>query len=217
MDYRFDALEARVMGCLLEKKVSTPEQYPLSLNSLVTACNQKSNREPVLELSEEEVFVVVEGLKQKRLIHEETGHRVPKYQQRFCNLEFGKLNFPAPELAIIIELLLRGPQTPGELRARCARLHPFAQVTEVEQALKSLIDKGPYVEKLPREVGKRENRYIHLFQDESLIEPMRTAFPKKTDHKPVSFDLEARVSRLESQLAALMQQLGMDPSQLDEQ
>lgn len=216
MDYRFDALEARVLGCLLEKQVSTPDQYPLSLNSIVTACNQKSNREPVLELSEEEAFVILEGLKQKRLVHEESGHRVAKYQQRFCNLEFGKLHFSAAELAIVTELLLRGPQTPGELRARCARLHVFSQVTEVEQALKNLVDKGPYVEKLPREAGKRENRFVHLFQDEALIEPLRTSFPKRVDARPVSFDLEARVSYLERQLASVMLQLGIEPQRSDD-
>src|SRR6201992_3638211 len=124
------ALEARVIGCLIEKQITTPDQYPLSLNALVNACNQKSNRDPLLELSEAQVQQTLDGLSKKHLVMEKSGFgsRVPKYQHRFCNTEFGTLKFTPQELAIVCELLLRGPQTPGELRTRASRMAPFSDV-----------------------------------------------------------------------------------------
>src|SRR6201992_3090104 len=161
------ALEARVIGCLIEKAITTPDQYPLSLNALVNACNQKSNREPVLDLDEAAVQQTLDSLSKKHLIVEKSGFgsRVPKYQHRFCNTEFGSLKLDPQELAIICELLLRGPQTPGELRTRASRMAPFADVTEVDAALEKLVnrDDGPFVTKLAREPGRRDSRYAHLF------------------------------------------------------
>jgi uncharacterized protein YceH (UPF0502 family) len=159
--------EARVLGSLIEKQLTTPEQYPLSLNALVNACNQKSNREPVLQLAEAEVQALVDGLVRRHLVLERGGFgsRVPKYQQTFCNAEFGQLKFSPQELAIVCELLLRGPQTPGELRSRAARMAAFADSGEVEAALVTLAarSEGPVVKLLAREPGRREARWAQLY------------------------------------------------------
>ena len=170
--------EARVIGCLLEKQVTTPEQYPLSLNALVNACNQKSNRDPLLQLGEAEVQALVDGLARRHMVMERGGFgsRVPKYQQTFCNTEFGQLRFTPQELAIVCELLLRGPQTPGELRSRAARMAPFADSSEVEAVLEALATRaeGPLVVRLAREAGRREARYAQLFTG-APAEPVATA------------------------------------------
>jgi uncharacterized protein YceH (UPF0502 family) len=162
--------EARVIGCLIEKQITTPDQYPLSLNALVNACNQKSNRDPVLELDERTVQQSVDDLGRKHFVVEKSGFgsRVPKYQHRFCNTEYGTLKFDPQELAILCELMLRGAQTPGELRSRAARMAPFGDVSEVEAALTRLSerDDGPFVVRLAREPGRRESRYAHLFSGE---------------------------------------------------
>lgn len=159
--------EARVIGCLIEKEATTPDQYPLSLSALTNACNQKSNREPVLQLSEVEVQEVVDGLIKKHLVSDRSGFgsRVTKYQHRFCNSGFGSLEFTAQELGVLCVLLLRGPQTPGELRTRTNRLCEFSDVHETETVLQQLLERedGPFVARLPREPGKRESRYMHLF------------------------------------------------------
>ncbi len=170
MRTELDSLEARVIGCLIEKQITTPDQYPLSLNALVNACNQKSNREPAMSLDEPTVQHTLDALSRKHLILERSGFgsRVPKYQQLFCNTEHGDLKFSAQELAIVCELLLRGPQTPGELRSRASRMAPFDDVSEVEAALQNLLGRagGPLVARLPRESGRRESRYLHLFSGE---------------------------------------------------
>jgi uncharacterized protein YceH (UPF0502 family) len=157
--------EARIMGVLIEKEITTPDQYPLSLNALTAACNQKSNRDPVLELDEATVQQTVDGLVKKYLVSNQAGYgsRVTKYQHRFCNTEFGDLKLSPQELGVICELLLRGPQTPGELRTRAERLCKFGDAGEVEAALANLMARDePLVVKLPREPGKRESRYAHL-------------------------------------------------------
>lgn len=170
MKIELSLLEARAIGCLIEKQITTPDQYPLSLNALVNACNQKSNRDPVLELDERTVQQTVDDLGRKHLVVERSGFgsRVPKYQHRFCNTEYGTLKFDPQELAIVCELLLRGPQTPGELRSRAARMAPFNDVSDVEAALNKLSarEDGPFVVRLAREPGRREARYAHLFSGE---------------------------------------------------
>jgi uncharacterized protein YceH (UPF0502 family) len=167
MNIELSPLEARVIGCLIEKQITTPDQYPLSLNALVNACNQKSNRDPVLDLEEGAVQAVVDGLSKRHFVVERSGFgsRVPKYQHRFCNTEFGSLKFDPQELAIVCELLVRGAQTPGELRGRASRMAPFSDVTEVEAALDRLAQRedGPFVVRLAREPGRRDSRYAHLF------------------------------------------------------
>src|SRR6201991_26246 len=128
MSIQLTTIEARVIGCLIEKAITTPDQYPLSLNALVNACNQKSNRDPVMDVSESQVQATVDALSKKHFVVEKSGFgsRVPKYQHRFCNTEYGTLKFNPQELAIVCELLVRGPQTPGELRTRAARMADFS-------------------------------------------------------------------------------------------
>ncbi len=170
MNIELTAIEARVIGCLIEKQITTPDQYPLSLNALVNASNQKSNRDPVLELDEHTVQQTLDHLGRKHFVVEKSGFgsRVPKYQHRFCNTEYGTLKLDPQELAIVCELLLRGPQTPGELRSRASRMAPFSDVSEVEAALTRLSERedGPFVVRLAREPGRRESRYAHLFSGE---------------------------------------------------
>ena len=138
---KLNDIEARIIGVLLEKEITTPEQYPLSLNGLTVGCNQKSNREPVMTLSETDVQSGLDSLASKRQIMEDTwGSRVTKYKHKFCNTEFGSYKFTAQQTAIVCLLLLRGPQTPGELRTRSNRLAEFSNVDEVESALQSLMD-----------------------------------------------------------------------------
>lgn len=161
-------LQARVIGVLMEKEVATPEQYPLSLNALTLGCNQKSSRDPVLSLSEIEVQNILDELGNNNMLFEEHTGRTPKYKHRFCNTEFGNLKFNKQQFAVICVLLLRGPQTPGELRTRTNRLAEFKNVEEVESTLESLADYNgdQLVRRLAKEPGKREARYIHLFSDE---------------------------------------------------
>ena len=160
MKIELTPLEARVIGCLMEKEVTTPEQYPLSINALTNACNQKSNRDPILDLDEAAVQQLVDGLLKKHLVSDRSGYggRVPKYKQVMCNTEFGPLQFTDIERAIICELLVRGPQSAGELRTRCNRMTRIADVSEVEAALRALGEhaEGPFVVRLPRAPGTRD-------------------------------------------------------------
>ena len=161
--------EARVIGCLIEKEIVTPAQYPLSLSALTTACNQKSSREPVMSLSEAEVQRIVDGLIGRHLVSDRGGFgsRVTKFQHRFANVGFGSLEFTAQELGILCVLLLRGPQTAGELRTRTNRLCEFTDAQQTEAVLQGLATRsdGPFVVRLARDAGKREPRYAHLFGD----------------------------------------------------
>jgi uncharacterized protein YceH (UPF0502 family) len=199
--------EARVIGCLIEKEITTPEQYPLSLNALTNACNQKCNRAPVLDLDETTVQDSLDGLNKKYLVSEETGYgsRVAKYRHRFCNTEYGTLKFTPQELGILCELLLRGPQTPGELRSRVSRLCPLKDVSEVETTLITLAQRedGPFVVRLPRESGKRESRYAHLFSGE--VDGDVSSGSEKTDvlEPAQRTQIEQRVVQLEADVAEL--------------
>lgn len=208
MKYQFDAKALRVVGCLLEKQITTPEQYPMSLNGVVTACNQKTNREPVLELSENEVQQTLDLLVKKHVVRTLSGfgNRVMKYEHRFCNSEFGDVKFSSAEVALVTTLLLRGAQTPGELRPRAARLHEFADVDEVEQTLTLLQTRedGPFVVRLAREPGKREHRFMHLFGDD---EPVAVTDSAEERVGADSADLAQRVLVLEQEVAELKQQL----------
>lgn len=195
-----DSIETRIIGCLLEKEVTTPEQYPLSLNALTLACNQKTSRDPVMNLSDSEVLDGLMRLQQQRLVTEETGFgsRVSKYRHRFCNTEFSDLQFPAPQVAIICLLLLRGPQTAGELRARAQRLYEFRDIDEVEHHLQALLDKS-LLQQLPREAGKREVRFTELFSN------VAEAIPQAVSSASSGEPLAARVQQLEQQVAVLEQ------------
>jgi uncharacterized protein len=176
MNTTLDATEARVIGCLIEKQITTPDQYPLSLNALVNACNQKSNRDPMLDLDEQTVQTSVDGLVRRHLILEKSGFgsRVPKYHQIFCNAEFGSLKLTPLETAIVCELLVRGPQTPGELRTRASRMAQVAGVEEVDAALEKMAARpeGALVVRLPKEPSRRDARYAQLFTGmPSAIDP----------------------------------------------
>ena len=211
MNIVFTPNEARVIGCLIEKEITTPDQYPLSLNALTNACNQKTNREPVLELSEAEVQQAVDSLMKKYMVSDKSagyGGRVTKYKQRFCNTEFGSLRFSKQELGIICVMLLRGPQTPGELRSRTNRLCEFADAEEVETTLRALMSRedGPFIARLPRAPGARESRYAHLFSGaiESAAEPeAEAAQTSSASGDPSAPTLSQRVSALEEIVAEL--------------
>jgi uncharacterized protein YceH (UPF0502 family) len=208
MKIELTANEARVIGCLIEKEITTPDQYPLSLNALTNACNQKTNREPVLEFAESAVQQVVDGLLKKYLVSDKSagyGGRVTKYKHRFCNTEFGSLKFSKQELGIVCVLLLRGPQTPGELRTRTNRLCEFSDAGEVDSTLKGLMerDDGPFVARLARAAGARESRYAHLFS--GAIESVAEA--EEPAESAAGASLSQRVSRLEEIIAGMQADL----------
>ena len=207
-------LEARVVGSLIEKEITTPDQYPLTLTALTAACNQKSNRDPVLELSAGEVQEVLDGLMKKHLVTDRSGGvggRVTRYRQRLCNTQFGSLTLSPREIAIIGELLLRGPQTPGELRSRASRMAPLRDVDEVEAALADLAAReDPLVAQLAREPGRRESRWMQLFTGDVPPEARHTAEPVEARAVPRADrldSLEARIDALEGELETLRRRL----------
>ena len=208
MNIEFTAHEARVIGCLIEKEITTPDQYPLSLNALTNACNQKTNRDPLMDLSEAAVQQSVDALMKKYMVSDKSagyGGRVTKYKHRFCNTEFGSLKFSKQELGILCVLLLRGPQTPGELRSRTNRLCEFADVQEVESTLRGLMarEDGPFVARLARAAGARESRYAHQFSGlvESAPEPEHAAEASPASGESVNQRL-ARLEQLVDELRA---------------
>ena len=214
MDLELTLNETRGLGSLIEKEATTPDQYPLSLNALINACNQKSNREPVLALSEAVVQAILEQLTAKRLVIEKTGFgsRVPKYQHRFGNTEFSEHCFDRGELALLCVLFLRGAQTPGELRSRSRRLHEFGDGGEVDDALRRLMERadGPFVAKLPREPGRRESRYVHLFTAEptpSVAEETIAVGIRPAEEGGRFGVLERRVDELAEELECLKRRL----------
>ena len=214
---QLSSIQARLIGVLLEKEVTTPEQYPLSLNGLTLGCNQKSNRDPVMSLSESEVQNGLDELRDKKLIFEHTGigSRVVKYKHRFCNTEFSDLKFSRQQLAIVCVMLLRGPQTPGELKTRTNRLAEFDNVDEIEETLNKLhqLNGEKLVVKLEREPGKRESRYGHLFSGEDGLQILSQAPSKIANTGHVQneslIDSQAlgRITHLEQQVADLTSQL----------
>jgi uncharacterized protein YceH (UPF0502 family) len=212
-----NAVEARIIGCLIEKSIVTPDQYPLTLNALTNACNQKSSREPVMNLKPGEVQKTIRQLEAKHLVRtdENFKSRVEKYSQRFCNTRYSNIQFDEAERAIVCLLLLRGPQTPGELRARSGRLHEFADNDAVVVALNALIERegGAMVVKLPRMPGRKDSEYMHLFSGEVDIERYEA---RANAAKPAGgsgersglAELAERVGRLEAELAELKKRLG---------
>ena len=211
MNIELSAIEARVVGCLIEKEITTPDQYPLSLNALTNACNQKTNRDPVLELTEAAVQQAVDALMKKYLVSDKSagyGGRVTKYKHRFCNTEFGSFKLSKQELGIICVLLLRGAQTPGELRSRTNRLCDFADAAQVESTLKGLMERedGPFIARLPRAPGARESRYAHLFS--GMIESVPdTADPEEFAAAGTGISLSQRLAALEDKVAAMQLEL----------
>lgn len=198
MDFELHPVEVRVLSSLIEKEITTPEYYPQSLNALVNACNQKSNRDPVVSYDEDTVMQAIELLRNKGLasIITGAGSRVPKYAHRFSE----KLNLGRREIAILCELMLRGPQTIGELRTRTERLHRFNDLLEVESLLDRMTE---FVVKLPRRTGEKESRYGQLFSG-----PVDNSEPEAT---PVARTdrigaLEAEIGRLRSEMDELKRQ-----------
>lgn len=208
--------EIRVLGALVEKDATTPEYYPLSLNALVNACNQKSNRDPIMSLDESAVRDALESLHERGLAGPASGaeSRVTKYEHRLY--ETLKLN--RPEVAVLCELLLRGPQTPGELRGRAERMHRFENIEDVLSTLKRLMDREPpLAQMLPRQPGTKESRYTHLLGGElpsAIMEPKSTEAeepltPGRLEKLETRMaELQAEVEKLRQQLAEIQKRLG---------
>ena len=201
------ANESRVIACLIEKSIYTPDQYPLTLNSLTNACNQKSGRNPVMSLNKGVVQHTARDLRDKHLvqIEENFNNGVEKYKQRFCNTRFGDYQFDPPQFSIVCLLLLRGPQTPGEIRARSGRLHTFSDNTAVVDALNSLLERSdPLIVKLSRTPGRKDSEYMHLFSGPIDVEAhaIKVVAATTAEHANKS-DLEQRVERLEAEVVEL--------------
>jgi uncharacterized protein YceH (UPF0502 family) len=215
VNIEISALEARVLGCLLEKAVLTPDQYPLTLNALVNACNQKSSRDPVLSLDAGTVQRTARQLADKHLVtrHENFRSGVEKYEQRLCNTTFGELQLSAAEYAVLCLLLLRGPQTPGEIRARSGRLHEFADNEAARAVLQGLAERAdrPLVARLPRAAGRQDSAWAHLLGgtvEAATDEDTPVAATRSPRGEDRLVELEARVVELERALAELTRQLG---------
>jgi uncharacterized protein YceH (UPF0502 family) len=196
--------EIRVLASLIEKQIVTPEYYPLSLNALTNACNQKTSREPVVFYDETTVMHALDGLREKKLVRAVSGpdSRVTKYRQVFTD----SANLTQAELAILCVLMLRGPQTPGELRSRSERLHAFETLAEVEKALERLVERQPepLVQQLQRQAGTKESRFAHLLGG-PVIETELTSSTKST---PADGRIDPeRISRLETEVQALREAL----------
>ena len=207
METPLSSAELRVLGCLIEKELATPDYYPLTLNSLVAACNQKSNRDPVTKLDDKTVVRALETLRwTHHLVTENTStaNRVPKYAHGAS----GKWQLAPEELALLCEMFLRGPQTTGELRARAARLHAFSDPQQVEATLQRLSEKsdGPLVAILPREPGRREQRWTHLLCGDVTPGPESAAPAPEPARAEVAAE-DARISALEKEATALREDL----------
>jgi len=221
-----NSVEARVLGALVEKNITTPDYYPLSLNALVNACNQNNNRDPVMMLDEAAVREALDGLHNTNLAGPASGadSRVTKYEHRLQEM----FNFTRGETAILCVLLLRGPQTPGELRARTERMHHFEDLPEVQSSLERLIERDPPLARvLPRQPGTKESRYMHLLSGDmedpgradgsvpwapSSANPVSNAANPSTDRDRITH-LEDEVATLRKEVADLKQQLERFPAQ----
>lgn len=202
-----DAAEVRVLGCLIEKEITTPEYYPMTLNALVNACNQKSNRDPVVTYEEEDVADALDRLRHKQLLSTLTGgaNRVPKYGHRLQE----KLNLGRREVALMCELMLRGPQTLGELKDRAGRMHRFSDTDEVERCLSTL----DFVRVLPKSPGTKEPRWTHMLTGEPVIPQSSGSAPLSHDRQ--DHDRQDRVGQLESEVATLRERVYALEQQID--
>ena len=200
MDNLLDGVEVRVFGCLIEKEMTTPEYYPLTLNALTNACNQKSNRDPIMALAEEEVVRALEGLRFKQLVVVAAdGGRVPKYRHLLAE----KLGLVPAELALVCEMMVRGPQTVGELRTRGERMHLFADLAAVEEVLRELMEREtPLVARLPRQPGRKESRYAQLWGGEPEIAAEEGGAAPEPARQRVMAENE-RIARLEEEVAGM--------------
>jgi uncharacterized protein len=206
MDALMNSIEVRVVGSLVEKQMATPEYYPLTMNALVNACNQLTGREPVVDYDERTVARALESLREKQLVWQVSaaGARVPKYEHRLSE----KFNLAEQQTAVLGVLMLRGPQTVGEIKGRTGRMYEFAELSEVEMTLESLIAaEPPLVVKLPRQPGTKESRYAHLLAGEVHVEEPPPP-PPRADAAVLEVRAEnQRLAGLESEVAELRQQL----------
>jgi hypothetical protein len=204
LELNLNPIEVRVLGCLVEKELATPEYYPLSLNALTNACNQKSNRDPVMEVAETDVVRALDSLRFKGLAMQSgEGGRVPKYAHALAT----KLHLDLPELAVLAELLLRGAQTIGELRSRASRMHPFAELEGIEDSLRELTEhQPPLAVQLPRQPGRKENRYAHLLAGEPALEAEEHHAPREAARLQVMAE-EERIARLEAEVSGLREEV----------
>jgi len=199
-----NSAEARVLGALVEKDITTPDYYPLSLNALINACNQKNNREPVTNFDEETVRLALRNLSDKHLAGTAGGadSRVTKYEHRLQEV----FNFDRRETAVVCVLLLRGTQTPGELRGRTERMYRFETLEDVQSALQKLMDRpSPLARILPRQPGTKESRYMHLFSGDVAAEDVQAVTSPST--RPAVHYAEERVASLENEVASLRNEL----------
>lgn len=214
---KLDDIEARIIGALIEKSIATPDQYPMTLNSLTNACNQKSSRDPVMSLSQGEVQHAIRVLESKHLVRTEENFksRSEKYSQRFCATRYSDLQLDPAEIAIVCLLLLRGPQTPGELKARSSRLHAFSDYNEVAAVLQGLIDRDgeALIVKLPLSPGRKDSEYMHLFcgpidvdEHAAKMLAMKPATTPAASQGSL-VELTKRVENLEQEIAELKAQL----------
>jgi uncharacterized protein len=210
IDMRLDPIQLRVLGSLIEKEITTPENYPLSLNALVNACNQRSSRDPVLDLTEEEVRQALHSLEDLALVTPVRDARVPKYEHRIRTV----LNLRRDETAVLCLLMLRGPQTPGELRSRADRLYTFDELSAVQSTLERLATRpaldagsnetGPLTVMLPRQPGSREARYAHLLGDPLIPVPSHHSTTDETSYASTSgVSVAQRLARMETEIALL--------------
>jgi len=213
LNFTLTPIEVRILGCLIEKEATTPDVYPLTLNNLLTGCNQKSNREPVMELDTDDLMTALDNLIDKTLAStwKSGRNRMAKYQHKLRQRVSNEFEFSLPELAVLGVLFLRGPQTVGEIRSRCARIHEFESLEAVAGVLATLEENpdGPYVKMLARQEGRKEPRYAHLF----CGEPEEAAIPGAGFERAASGGnsrveaIELEVSKLKSALHDLEQRL----------
>ncbi len=216
MPTELNANEARIIACLIEKSIVTPDQYPMTLNALRNACNQKSSRDPMMSLTVADVQTTIRALEEKHIARTEDNFksRTEKYSQRFCGTRYSDFQFDSAQIAVVCLLMLRGPQTPGELKARSGRLHAFTDNADVVLTLESLIERDgvPLVVKLPRTPGRRDSQYVHLFcgpvdVDAYESHSIAARVPKVTARESIS-ELTERIEKLEGQVMELRALLG---------
>ena len=206
LELTLSAIEVRILGCLIEKQATTPDVYPLTVNALLTACNQKSNREPVMDLGTSDVMTALDSLIEKTLasLYQSGRSRMAKYRHRLHQRAFDEFNFSTPELAVLCVLFLRGPQTLGEIRSRSARIHAFPDLEAAIEVLKELEENssGPYIKMLPRQAGRKESRYAHLFSGdvEEFVEPAQGGQASSAGSNSQLEELELLVRELEEKL-----------------
>ncbi len=211
MEFNLNTHQIRVIGCLIEKQLTTPDYYPMTLSALTNACNQKSNREPVMSLTESEVLDALKSLEDLYLVREKQlpGSRVAKYEHKLTGTLTDQFGFSEQEIAVLSILFLRGPQTPGEIRTRTQRACEFKDIEAVDAVLKSLADKNGhvYVKALPRQPGKREIRYCHLFGSEEKLIDDQVDVVSQVKEATQSASTSSEIQHLREEVSRLREEL----------